>query len=51
MSELAAGVTIVELANDPAFERTFIAALAFPVPLRGEPPSIASNQDRLFSNP
>jgi uncharacterized 2Fe-2S/4Fe-4S cluster protein (DUF4445 family) len=51
MSELAAGVTIVELANDPAFERTFVAALAFPVPLREESPPKAPNQDRLFSNP
>jgi len=32
MAELAKRVTLVELANDPTFEKTFVAALAFPEP-------------------
>jgi hypothetical protein len=36
MSELSAGVAIEEAANDPAFERTFVAALAFPMLFGGE---------------
>jgi hypothetical protein len=27
---VAAGVRVLELANDPAFEKTFLAAMAFP---------------------
>jgi len=30
MAEVAAGVRVLELANDPAFEKTFLAAMAFP---------------------
>jgi len=30
MAEVAGRVRVLELANDPAFEQTFIAALAFP---------------------
>jgi uncharacterized 2Fe-2S/4Fe-4S cluster protein (DUF4445 family) len=32
MAALASQVRVLELANDPAFERTFVAALAFPEP-------------------
>jgi uncharacterized 2Fe-2S/4Fe-4S cluster protein (DUF4445 family) len=32
MAEVASRVRVLELANDPAFEKTFIAALAFPEP-------------------
>jgi uncharacterized 2Fe-2S/4Fe-4S cluster protein (DUF4445 family) len=38
MAQVAARVRVLELANDPAFEATFIAALAFPEPHPAQAP-------------
>jgi uncharacterized 2Fe-2S/4Fe-4S cluster protein (DUF4445 family) len=35
MADLAARVQVLELGNDPVFEKTFVAAMAFPEPAKG----------------